>query len=109
MKLAQIQLQAGQPDGSLSGSNAVGHQLHMWSITYPLLDQSLSCVIVQSLLETFHQQNKNRKGLRLSSQMVNMDHLHGMGELNLLSLPEDHKLNTPIQLNINHEEFLLSV
>ena len=32
MKLAQIQLQAGQPDGSLSGYNAVGHQQHMWSI-----------------------------------------------------------------------------
>ena len=26
MKLAQIQLQAGQPDGSLFGYNAVGHQ-----------------------------------------------------------------------------------
>ena len=26
MKLAQIQLQVGQPDGSLSGYNAVGHQ-----------------------------------------------------------------------------------
>ena len=25
MKLAQIQLQAGQPDGSLSGYNVVGH------------------------------------------------------------------------------------
>ncbi len=58
MKLAQMQLQAGHPDGSVFGYNMVGHQLHMWRITYPI-DQSLSCVNEQSLLDTFHQQNKN--------------------------------------------------